>query len=102
MNLGFPRGKFIGIYPETPDTQVTWYKNGNMFCGSKLIYNRVLNFFSARMDQVRIVAMTTQQVNRCKQFCSNEYVLLSPKPQSSNGNQGYLNTVHSNTSADKE
>lgn len=70
-----------------------------MFCGSKLIYNGVLNFLSARMDQIKIVIMTTQQVNRYKQFCSNEYVLLSLKPQSSNGYQGYLNTVHLYTSA---
>ena len=27
VNLGFPRGNFIGIYPQTRDTQVTWYKN---------------------------------------------------------------------------
>ena len=70
-----------------------------MFCGSKLIYNRVLNFLSAWMNQIKIVIMTTQQVNRYKQFCSNEYVLLSLKPQSSNGYQGYLNTVHLHTSA---
>ena len=88
VNLGFPLGNFIGIYPETPDTPVTWYKNGNMFCGSKLIHSRVLNFLSARMDQIKIVIMNTQEVNRYKQFCSNEYVVLSLKPRSSNGYQG--------------
>ena len=53
------------------------------------------------MDEslIKIVIMTTQQINRYKQFCSNEYVLLGLKPQSSNGYQGYLNTVHLYTSA---